>query len=163
MKQTPEKERLLGPVLALDLGEKRVGAAVSDGLLISITRLAPLARSNWKQLLLDVARLVKDFEAKTLVIGFPLGLDGNRGSAAVAVERVAEKFARSLRIPVYLQDERLTSVEAKEQLLAEGHNPKEIRELVDSQAAVIILADFIADGQNRILLSGSGHKQESLR
>lgn len=163
MNQASEKVRLLGPILALDLGQKRVGVAVSDSLLISLTRLTPLRRSNWKQLLLDVARLVKDFDAQTLVIGFPLGLDGNRGSAAVAAERMAEKFARSLRIPVYLQDERLTSVEAKEQLRAEGHNPKEIRELVDSQAAVIILADFIADGQDRILLSRSGREQESLR
>lgn len=163
MNQASEKVRLLGPILALDLGHKRVGAAVSDSLLISLTRLTPLGRSNWKQLLLDVTRLVKDFDAKTLVIGFPLGLDGNKGSAAVAVERMAEKFARSLRIPIYLQDERLTSVEAEEQLRAEGHNPKEIRELVDSQAAVIILADFIADGQDRILLSRSGREQESLR
>lgn len=153
MKHENQKENLAGPVLALDLGQKWVGAAVSDSLIISVTKLVPLSRSNWKQLLRDVAGLCQRFDAKTLVIGFPLSLSGARGSAAFAVQRLAAKFARSLEIPVYLQDERLTSVEAEEQLRAAGYTASEIRELVDSQAAAIILAEFIAGGQHRILVS----------
>lgn len=153
-----EEEKLVGPILALDLGEKRVGLAISDDLLISITRLAPLTRSNWKQLLRDVADSVERFNAKALVIGFPLGLDGAEGRPAVAARQVAGKFARSLSIPIYLQDERLTSVAAAEQLRAEGHNPKELQNLLDSQAAAIILADFIGPGQTRMLVSADGNK-----
>ena len=149
----PTRESLIGPILALDLGQKRVGVAASDSMLISITKFPPLIRSNWKQLLRDVRELVRRLDARTLVIGLPLSLDGSRGSAALEAENSAGKFARSLRIPVYLQDERLSSVEAEEQLRAAGKTPVEVRDLVDCQAAAIILRDFIADGNPRVLVS----------
>ena len=129
---------------------------MSDELQISIRRLDPLIRSNWKQLLNDVGHLVQQLEAKALVIGFPLGPNGVQGEAAQITRQVAEKFARSLSIPIFLQDERLTSVAATEQLQAEGHNPTEVRKLLDSQAAAIILGDFIGGSQNRILVSIAG-------
>jgi putative holliday junction resolvase len=153
MTKQDEIEMCDGPVLALDLGQRRVGIAVSDSLKVSITRLSPLKRTNWKQLLQDVTDLIRRFDAKTLVIGLPLSLDGATGPAAIETERTAEKFARSLDLPVYLQDERLTSVEATERLHAAGHNLVEIERLVDSEAAAIILADFIPCGQQRLLVS----------
>jgi putative pre-16S rRNA nuclease len=156
MKHVNERQPPPGALIALDLGEKRVGMAVSDELQISIRRLDPLTRSNWKQLLRDVTRLVKQFEGKALVIGFPLGPNGIQGEAAEKAQRVAAKFARSLSIPIYLQDERLTSVTATEQLQAEGHNPTEVRKLLDSQAAALILGDFIGGSQDRILVSIAG-------
>lgn len=158
MKQVNEQQPPPGTLLALDLGEKRIGMAVSDKLQISIRRLDPLTRSNWKQLLRDVGHLVQQFEAKALVIGFPLGPNGVQGEAAEKARQVAEKFARSLSIPIYLQDERLTSVAATEQLQAEGHNPSEVRKLLDSQAAAIILGDFMGGSQDRILVSIAGNE-----
>ena len=152
MNQSDKIENLAGPIVALDLGQKRVGVAASDSMLISITKLAPLTRSNWKQLLRDVTELVRRLDARTLVIGLPLSLDGARGSAALEAEYTASKFARSLKIPVYLQDERLTSVEAEQQLRAAGNTTLEMRDLVDCQAAAIILLDFIAGGQPRVLV-----------
>lgn len=150
----PDKvENIIGPILALDLGQKRVGVAASDSLLISITKLAPLKRSNWKQLLRDVGELIRRLDARTLVIGLPLRLDGARGSAAMEAEAAAVKFARSLKIPVYLQDERLSSVEAEEHLRAAGKTISQMRDLVDCQAAAIILRDFIAGGQTKVLVS----------
>ena len=132
-----------GRILALDLGQKRVGVALSDELLISITRLDPILRTNWKQLLVDVTQLVQQHDAKALVIGLPLSLDGTNASAAAAARQTAENFSRSLSIPVFLQDERLTSVAAGEQLREAGHNPNEVAQLIDSEAAAIILADFL--------------------
>jgi putative Holliday junction resolvase len=152
MDKAHPKKKLSGPILALDLGQKRIGVAVSDELLISISRLNPLRRSSWKQLLRDVGALILRFEAQTLVIGLPLRLNGTSGSAALNVRRMADKFARSLEIPVFLEDERLTSAEAEQHLRAEGHKPKEISALVDSESAAIILGDFIAGGQERILV-----------
>jgi len=146
------RKKLSGPILALDLGQKRIGVAVSDELLISITRLNPLRRSSWKQLLGDVCALILRFDAQTLVIGLPLRMNGTSGSAALNVRRMAHKFARSVQIPVFLEDERLTSAEAEQHLRAEGHKPKEISVLVDSESAAIILRDFIAGGQERILV-----------
>src|SRR4029453_1651385 len=65
-----------GSVLALDLGEKLVGAAISDDQQITIKRLAPLRRSNWKRLLSEVETLIESFYAQTLLIGLPLRLFG---------------------------------------------------------------------------------------
>jgi putative Holliday junction resolvase len=150
MNPSGKAANLIGPIVALDLGQKRVGVAASDALLISITKLAPLARSNWKQLLRDVGEIVRRLDARTLVIGLPLRLDGGKGSAALAAEDAARKFARSLKIPVYLQDESLSSVEAEEQLREAGKTPSERRDLVDCQAAAIILRDFIVGGRPRV-------------
>jgi putative Holliday junction resolvase len=137
------------PIVALDLGEKRVGIAVSDALSISIARLDPLYRTNWKQLLRDVEELVRRFDAQTLVIGLPLRLNGSTGDAALQIQALALKFARSLRVPVYLQDERLSSVEAEENLRAEGRSGEDVSALIDSEAAAIILRDFLVTDQER--------------
>lgn len=151
---SPEATRQLeGRILALDLGQKRVGVAICDELLISITRLNPILRTNWKQFLVDVAQVVKHQTAKALVIGLPLSLDGTNDSAAAAARQTAQNFARSLSIPVFLQDERLTSVAAAEQLRKAGHNPREVEQLIDSEAAAIILADFL-DSKTKIRISG---------
>ncbi|HKO97053.1 MAG TPA: Holliday junction resolvase RuvX [Pyrinomonadaceae bacterium] len=146
---------ITAPVLALDLGHKRVGVAVTDSLSISITRLAALPRTNWKQLLADVANLVQRLDAKTVVIGLPLRLDGSKGDAAAAATTTAAKFARSLNVPVYMQDERLSSVEAESNLLSQGHKREELSGMVDSEAAAIILNDFLQGDQNRTLLPKS--------
>ncbi|HEU4765726.1 MAG TPA: Holliday junction resolvase RuvX, partial [Pyrinomonadaceae bacterium] len=152
MNKTEDDFNLTGPILALDLGEKLVGAAVSDEKLITIKRLPPLKRSNWKKLLQDVLALIGRFDAQTIVIGLPLSLDGTRGDAAQNVQRVAQNLARSVSLPVFLQDERLTSVEATENLRAEGKRPDEIPALIDGEAAAMILRDFLRTDQDRLLV-----------
>ena len=139
-------------MLALDLGGRLVGAAVSDNRLITIRRLAPLKRSNWKRLLRDVENLISDFDAQTLVIGLPLRLDGTEGNAALEAENLAMNFAKSLRLKVYLQDERLTSFDARQTLLAEGYDDSEIPALIDGEAAALILRDFLNTTEARSLV-----------
>jgi putative Holliday junction resolvase len=139
-----------GPILALDLGQKLVGAAVSDELLITIKRLDPIKRSNWKQLLLDVQTLIRSYDAKTLVLGLPLRLDGTKGDAAEGVIHLARNFSLSLLIPVFLQDERLTSHEAETTLKTAGHNQFEVAKLIDSEAAALILRDFLNTSERRL-------------
>ena len=150
--RAPLEPEIVGPVLSLDLGSKRVGAAVSHPRLVAITRLGVINRSSWKQLLHDVCDLIRRFDAKTLVIGFPLRLDGSEGSAAIAVRETAQKFALSLTLPVYLQDERLSSTEAQERLRAEGLRGQAITDQLDSESAAIILRDFIEHGQQRTMI-----------
>lgn len=147
---------LTAPILALDPGEKLVGTAVSDEKLITIKRLPPLKRSNWKKLLQDVLALIERFDARTIVIGLPLSLDGTEGEAAERVQRLAQNLARSVSLPVYLQDERLTSLEAMENLKAEGKRREEIPALIDGEAAALILRDFLRTDQDRILVQTTG-------
>jgi putative Holliday junction resolvase len=111
-----------------------------------------LPRTNWKQTLRAVADLVHRFDAQTVVIGLPLRLNGSTGEAAISVRELATKFARSLVVAVYLQDERLSSVEAEANLRAEGRSGNRISELLDSEAAAVILRDFIVSDQQRILI-----------
>ena len=147
---TTTTHQIIGPVLALDLGEKLVGAAVSDERLVTTKRLPPLKRSNWKKLLQDVRQLLERFDAKTIVVGLPLRMDGTEGDAAKNVRRLALNLSKSVHQSVYLQDERLTSVAATENLKAEGLTAGEIPALVDGEAAALILRDFLSNDQNRI-------------
>ena len=156
LKTTTEQSNPIGPILALDLGEKLVGAAISDERLVTTKRLPPLKRSNWKKLLQDVRHLVERFDAQTIVVGLPLRLDGTAGDAAKNARRVATNLAKSIDRPVYLQDERLTSFEATENLKAEGVKPDEIPALVDGEAAATILRDFLDTEQERIRVQPDG-------
>jgi len=99
--------------------------------------------------------LIKRYDAQTVVIGLPLNLDGTFGEPAEKARQVATNLARSIEQRVYLQDERLTSFEATENLKAEGHKPEAIPALIDGEAAAMILRDFIQTDQERILVSPS--------
>jgi putative Holliday junction resolvase len=134
-----------GRLLALDLGTKRVGVAVSDELRITVNPLPPIERRSWKDLLRRVAAIIESYDARGLVIGLPLNLDGAEGPAATDARAVAEKFRRSLSIPVYMQDERLTTFAATAQLRTAGRSDQQIEREVDSEAAALILRDFFAD------------------
>jgi len=133
-----------GRLLALDLGEKRVGVAVCDEMRVTVRPLSFLPRTNWKELLRAVRELVQGFDAQGLVIGLPLNMDGTDGPAAKEARRLGGSFELSLRVPVHLQDERLSSHSAEEALRAAGHSDADFRKRVDSEAAAIILRDFLA-------------------
>ena len=150
MNRTNDQSSAVGPILALDLGEKLVGVAISDERSVTTKRLPPLKRSNWKKLLQDLRHLVEGFDAQTIVVGLPLRLDGTEGDAAKNARRVARNLARSIALPVFLQDERLTSFEATANLKAEGVRPEEIPSLIDGEAAATILRDFLNPKQKRI-------------
>lgn len=141
--ESDSKER--GRVLALDLGSKRVGLAVSDELCLSVRTLPFLPRTPWKRLLRSVAEICESFDVRLLVVGLPLRLDGSEGEAAVEARRVARNLELSLRLPVRLQDERLTSRAAEDSLRRRGFEGARVKERVDGEAASIILKDFLAD------------------
>ena len=143
MDERPGKSGAQGRVLALDIGAKRVGVAISDELRITVRALAPIQRGSWKQLLQRVKDAVSEFDACAMVIGLPLQLNGAEGDAAAKMRGVADKFRLSLSIPVHLHDERLTTFAARESLRVAVSDPDEIARRVDSEAAAIILRDFI--------------------
>ena len=131
-----------GRLLALDLGAKRVGVAVCDELRLTVRPLPTIPRRSWKALLNQIKEQVRLLEVTGLVIGLPLNLDGSEGAAAKLARETARKFQLSLDVPVYFEDERLTTEEAKSQLRVT--NAAEIKQQVDSAAAAIILKDFLS-------------------
>jgi putative Holliday junction resolvase len=138
---TPEDR---GRVLALDIGAKRVGVAVSDEMRLSVRPLAALRGTNWKRLVKALSELCEEFDVREVVLGLPLRLDGSEGDAAKEVRGVARKLELTLRIPVGFQDERLTSKTAEAALRREGLGEREVLANADSEAAAIILRDFLA-------------------
>lgn len=139
-----ENKRPAGRLLAIDLGSKFVGVAVSDELQITARPLPSIQKTGWKKLLNSILDSIKAFDAKALVIGLPLNFDGSESLSSAEARRIARNFALSLNIPVYLQDERLTSVEAEERLKTEGVEQHKIKDFIDSRAAAIILEDFLS-------------------
>lgn len=132
-----------GRLLALDPGTKRIGVAVCDELRVTTRPLEVFTVSSWKKLLTKVKELIAEFDAKALVIGLPLESDGSESEMSLKARDMARNFALSLNIPVVLQDERVTSYEAKGRLWQRGADGIQTRTLVDSEAASIILADMI--------------------
>jgi putative pre-16S rRNA nuclease len=131
-----------GRLLALDLGSRRVGLATCDELRLTTRPLPAIERRSWKHLLSRVKAEIEGLGAAELVIGLPLNIDGSEGPASEEARATAEKFRRSLNCPVHLQDERLTTVEAKSRL--RGTRSAQLDQQVDSEAAAIILQDFIS-------------------
>ncbi len=132
-----------GRIIAIDPGTKRCGVAICDELRVTTRSLPVIDRSSWKKLLIAVKEIVSRYDAKALVMGLPLESDGSESEMSGEAREMARKFALSLTIPVVLQDERVTSYEAKARLWERGLSLKESRRLVDSEAAAIILSDFL--------------------
>lgn len=133
-----------GRILALDLGTIRVGVAVCDELQLTVRPLEILQRRSWKELLKTISALISEFDAIALVLGLPYNFDGTESEMSVEARRLARNFSLSLSVPVFLQDERLSSKSAQQNLHDAGFNEKEIRRRVDCVAAAIILSDFLA-------------------
>jgi putative Holliday junction resolvase len=144
-----EDRRTPGRLLALDLGSKRVGVAVSDELQMTARPLPALKRTPWKRLVKDLARLCSEFDVRTVVLGLPLRLDGTEGDAALEVRRVARNLGLSLNLPIAFQDERLTSKAAEASLREEGLRGADAAARVDSESAAIFLDDYLARQTNR--------------
>jgi putative holliday junction resolvase len=140
-----EARALQGRVLAIDMGSKRVGLALSDELRLSVRTLSVLPRTPWKRLLNSLAGLCEEFDVRMIVVGLPLRLDGVEGDAAREVRRLARNLELTLKIPISLQDERLTSKAAEGSLREQGLHGRQISESVDGEAAALILRDYISD------------------
>ena len=146
VQELPASARPTGRLLALDLGARRVGVAVCDELRLTVRPLPPLLRTNWKRLLGEIVALCQSFDAKGVVVGLPLNLDGSEGQAALESRRIARNLSLSLNLPVHLQDERLTSRAAEQSLRSEGETESAVNARVDGEAAALILSDFLAKG-----------------
>ncbi len=132
-----------GRILAIDPGTKRVGVAVCDEHRVVARPLPVVQRTSWKKLLLQIKETLAEFDATALVVGLPYNFDGTESEMATEARDMARKFALSVSVPVYLQDERATTYEARGRLWGGGVDEAKMRALVDSEAAAIILSDFL--------------------
>ncbi|HUK92125.1 MAG TPA: Holliday junction resolvase RuvX [Blastocatellia bacterium] len=131
-------------VLAIDLGSKRIGIAVSDELGLTVRPVETIKRSGAARDFARLQFLVSDLAAEAVVIGLPLRMDGTVGDAALAATRFAERLRRVISVDVFTQDERLSSYEAEQIMVERGISRARRREKSDQMAAAIILEDFLS-------------------
>ena len=134
-----------GRVLGLDLGDARIGVAISDDdrrLAVPLGTIHTGAPADLKA----IAKLVEEHDATAVVIGLPLSMTGERGPAAAKAESFAGALRSYLHVPVVLHDERLSTVEAERVLRSAGVGGRERRKVVDRSAAAVILQAWL-DGR----------------
>ncbi len=131
-----------GPVLGLDLGQVRIGVALSDPAGRVAVPVGTI-RTGPPEDLRAVAALVAEHGVARIVVGLPLRLSGERGPEAVRAETFAQVLRDGLGIPVDVQDERLSTVEADRALAAAGAGGRERRQTIDRSAAAVILQAYL--------------------
>ena len=138
-------------ILALDLGKKRIGVALSDALGLTAQGLTVLTRQTLNSDLEQVILLAKQHEVQEIVIGLPRHMDGRLGEGAEEVQLWARELEERLGLPVHYVDERLTTMQAERVLLEADVSRKKRRQVIDKMAAGLILQSFL-DSRNQSLL-----------
>ena len=130
-------------LLALDVGDVRIGVAVSDETRTLASGLTTLRSKGPRQDVRQVAALVREQQAAEVVVGLPLRLDGSAGSQAEKVMAFVERLRRAVPVPVTTRDERLSSVAASEKLVEAGVRGRARKQKLDQAAACLILQELL--------------------
>ncbi len=132
-----------GRALGVDYGEKRIGIAASDALGIAATAVETIEETDPGKAAKRVAAIAKDKDAKTLVFGMPVNMDGSEHASAAKVRAFAERCARAAGLPAEFVDERLTTRQAERHLWAAGLAQKGRKARVDMVAAALLLQSWL--------------------
>lgn len=130
-------------VLALDLGERRIGVAASDPSGLVAQPLHVIARRSDRQAIETIAVLLSDLGVARIVVGLPRNMDGTLGPQAARAQRFAARLAAAVGVPVDLWDERLSTVEAERTLARADLSRRRRREMRDAVAASLVLDAYL--------------------
>jgi putative Holliday junction resolvase len=130
-------------VMGLDVGEKKIGVAISDALLLTAQARPTLHRKNLKSDISILGRLAEENEVHEIVIGQPLHMSGRESQQSEKVARFAEELRNALKLPVVFWDERLTSFAAEQHLEEMGLKWRQRRDHIDKIAAMMILQSYL--------------------
>ena len=136
----------MGRAIALDVGTKTIGVALSDPLRITANPVCTLSRKGVKKDVRALVELVEGKEVDALVVGLPLELDGSEERSARLARQIGEAMGEALGLkPVYI-DERYSSVEAERALIEADLSRKKRKGVIDQAAAMLILRSFLDHG-----------------
>jgi putative Holliday junction resolvase len=136
-------------LMSLDIGDRRIGVAVSDPEQIVVRGIRVIRRRSLEADLTQIASLVREHEVEKVVVGYPLRSDGTAGEQASKVEAYAEELRQVLEVPVVLWDEGYSTIRAREAMIEAGRKKKERRERIDAVAAAAILQDYLDSLERR--------------
>ncbi|HEX4841586.1 MAG TPA: Holliday junction resolvase RuvX [bacterium] len=130
-------------ILALDLGDKRIGVAVSQlGGALALPD-GVITRRSWPQVVAEIRTRLDAVQADRIVVGLPLRMDGTEGPAAVAARKFVQRLQATISVPVDVQDERLSTAEAERSLIAADIRRRRRRAVRDAVAAAIMLQTYL--------------------
>ncbi|MGC1786101.1 MAG: Holliday junction resolvase RuvX [Terriglobales bacterium] len=136
-------------ILALDVGSKRIGVAISDPLGITAQGLETIQRQNKRRDMEALGQLVARYEVREIVVGLPLRLSGAEGTQSEKMRRFADDLRAHFDVTVHLWDERWTSTEANRLLRETDLSIKKRGQAVDRMAAILILQSWMEAHQAR--------------
>ena len=136
------------PLMALDVGSKRIGVALADPSGTFALPIAVLQRSNIRDDLRAIAELLQEYGAREVVIGDPLRLSGERGPASENMDRFVERLSTVFSGTIHRVDERLTTAQAQRALIENDVSRSRRKTAVDKMAAALILETFLARRRN---------------
>ncbi len=134
---------MIGRVLALDLGKRRIGLALSDGLGITAQGLPTLQRTNIREDLSNLARMIQDNNVSLILIGNPVHMSGDEGRQSQHAREFGDRLHNATSVDIKFWDERLTTVEAQRVLRESGVSLEKRKHAVDRLAAVILLESYL--------------------
>jgi len=141
---------LVRRVVGFDVGDRRIGLAVSDPLGYTAQPLFTLHRTNQRADLKQVARVLRKHAVVEAVVGNPLYMSGDQSPQSAKAQAFAEELREEFGLTVHLWDERLSTTEAHRHLNAGGHaGGRERKQIIDQVAAVLILQSFLDARANR--------------
>ncbi|MEH2068283.1 MAG: Holliday junction resolvase RuvX [Nostoc sp.] len=129
--------------LGLDFGRKRIGVAGCDRTGLIATGIVTIERTSFDRDVEQIRQIVNERQVQILVIGLPYSMDGSLGFQARQVQKFAKRLAKALNLPVEYVDERLTSFQAEQLLIAENRSPSRHKGLIDRKAASLILQQWL--------------------
>jgi len=130
-------------IIALDYGKRRIGAAITDALGITAQPLPTLIVKDTEDAIKQIGQLISKYDSVRIVLGLPLSLSGEVGTAGKEVQEFGSLLSKRLRVRVEYYDERLTSKQAERVMRSLGEKPSRNKKKVDSLSAVFILQDFL--------------------
>lgn len=130
-------------IVALDVGDARIGVAACDELELLAAPSATIRRATTAAALDALVAEIEREGAELVVVGLPVSFDGQLHGQARAIQSFAEKLRRRISVPLVFVDETLSSVRAEERLREAGVRGPRIRERIDAEAAAVILGDFL--------------------
>ncbi len=133
-------------LLGLDVGDVRIGVAITDVLGVGAHPLCTLTRTNRQRDIMVIGDLVSIHKVERIVIGLPVSLDGTLGAQAKRVQKFGARLSQRLDIPVEFADERFTTAEAEDILRKVNKDSKKQKDIIDQVAAVLILEEYMAIG-----------------
>ncbi|MGI2905243.1 Holliday junction resolvase RuvX [Tolypothrix sp. VBCCA 56010] len=129
--------------LGLDVGSKRIGVAGCDRTGLIASGIITIERKYLQEDIEQIRQLVNEREVNVLVVGLPYSMDGSLGSQARQIQKFAKRLSKALNLPVEYVDERLTSYQAEQMLIAQNRSPSRNKGLIDRLAACLILQQWL--------------------